>query len=215
VRAFFLIVVAVVAIITANLWINLSSQFESIWEALRHAAFNVASLISTTGFSSADFNLWPALSQTLLILVLIIGGCAGSTAGGLKCIRAMLLFKGIKRNISQIIRPQRIKVVRVNDKTMDEKLLSNTNAYFATYILIILVSFVVISVDGFSLMTNFSAVVSCFNNTGPGFEAVGPACNFADFSWFSKLILSIDMLAGRLEIFPILILFNFHSWRRH
>lgn len=210
-RLYFSLIAVSVTLIT----LNLLGTYASVGETLRHAFFQVSSIITTTGFATVDFDLWPAFSKAILLLLMFVGGCAGSTAGGLKCIRAMLLFKGIKRNISQIIRPQRIKVVRVNDKTMDEKLLSNTNAYFATYILIILVSFVVISVDGFSLMTNFSAVVSCFNNIGPGFEAVGPACNFADFSWFSKLILSIDMLAGRLEIFPILILFNFHSWRRH
>lgn len=207
VRAFFLIVVAVVAIITANLWINLSSQFESIWEALRHAAFNVASLISTTGFSSADFNLWPALSQTLLILVLIIGGCAGSTAGGIKVSRILILFKGMARELRTIVHPRQVKKISIDGKPVDREVIRSVNAYITTFIVIFAVSLIAISFEGRDLITSFTSVAATIGNAGPGLGGVGPMANYADFSIFSKLVLTFDMLAGRLELFPMLILF--------
>ena len=200
---------------TALITLNLLGRYANVGEALRHAFFQVSSILTTTGFSTTDFDLWPTFSKAILFLLMFFGGCAGSTAGGLKCIRALLLFKGIKRNLSQIIRPSRVKVVRINEKAMDERLISNTNAYFATYMLILLASFLIVSLDGFSLMTSFSAALACFNNVGPGFDAVGPTCNFAELSWLSKIVLTLDMLAGRLEIFPILILFNWRMWKRH
>ncbi len=204
------IVVASIALIT----INLLGTYASFGETLRHAAFQVSSIITTTGFSTVDFDLWPSFSKAILMILMVVGACAGSTGGGLKCIRVLLLFKGIKRNIQQVLRPRRVRVIRVNDKTMDEKIVSNTNAYFATYMLLIFVSFLIVSIDGFSVTTNFTAVLSCFNNIGPGLEAVGPMCNFAGYSVLSKLVLIFDMLAGRLEIFPILLLFNFRTWQK-
>ena len=210
-RLYFGIVIGSIVLIT----LNLLGTYASLGETVRHAAFQVSSIVTTTGFSTVDFDLWPAFSKAILILLMVVGACAGSTGGGLKCIRVLLLVKGIRRNISQMLRPRRVRVIRVNEKTMDEKIISNTNAYFATYMFLILLSFLIVSIDGFSIASNFTAVLSCFNNIGPGFEAVGPMCNFSGYSVLSKLVLIFDMLAGRLEIFPILILFNARVWRKN
>ncbi len=181
-------------------------------QALHHAAFQVASIISTTGFATADFDLWPSFSKAILMVLMITGACAGSTAGGLKLARALLLIKTLRRNARQVLHPNRVQVVRNNGQVVSEKVLEHANAYFAAYIIIILVSFLLISLDEFSLTTNFTAVLACFNNVGPGFDGVGPTCSFAAYSGFSKLVLTMDMLAGRLEIFPILALFSRGSW---
>lgn len=194
---------------------NLRGLYGSFWDGLRHAAFQVSSIVTTTGFSTADFDLWPAFSKGILLFLMMIGACAGSTGGGFKCVRALLLLKGVRRNISQVLRPQRVEVIRMNGSPVNERIVTGTNAYLGAYVLILIVSFLLISIDGFSVMTNFSAVLACFNNIGPGFDAVGPTCNFSLFSGFSKLILIVDMLAGRLEIFPILVLFSAHTWKRN
>ncbi len=144
---------------------------------------------------------------------MLIGACAGSTGGGFKCGRVLLLFKSLHRNIRQVINPQKIQVVRVNKHKIDEKVLKNNNAYVSAYVIIIILSFIVISLDGFSITTNLSAVVSCFNNIGPGFDVVGPSCNYGSFGYLSKCVLIADMLAGRLEIFPILVLFSRSTWK--
>lgn len=193
---------------------NLRGFYDTLGETVRHAAFQVASIVTTTGYATTDFDLWPGFSKAILLFLMVIGACAGSTGGGFKCGRALLLVKNMLRSVRQIIHPQKVQVVRFNGQTVDEKVLANANTYLAAYVVIIIASFVLISVDGFSLMTNFSAVLACFNNIGPGFEAVGPNCNFGAFSIFSKLVLIMDMLAGRLEIFPILILFSRTTWKR-
>ena len=146
---------------------------------------------------------------------MFIGGCAGSTGGGMKCARVLLLFKSLARNVSQLLHPNRVRTVRTSGRTVDERILSNTDAYFSAYIIILLMSVLVISLDNFSFTTNFTATLSCLNNIGPGLEAVGPTCNYGDFSILSKLVLSLNMLLGRLEIFPMLILFMPSTWRRH
>ena len=146
---------------------------------------------------------------------MITGACAGSTCGGMKCARVLLLFKGLRRNIRQMLHPNRVEVVRVNGRAVDEKVMSGVNGYLSAYVLILFLSFVVVCFDGFSIGTNFSAVLSCFNNIGPGFEAVGPMMNFSEFNAISKLVLIFDMLAGRLEIFPILLFFAPGSWRKN
>ena len=143
---------------------------------------------------------------------MFVGACAGSTCGGMKLARIMLIFKSLRRNIRQVMNPRKVQVVRNNGKIVDERVLSNTNAYLAAYVVIIIISFLLISTDGFSTGTNLSAVLACFNNIGPGLEAVGPSCNFSAYSNFSKLVLIMDMLAGRLEIFPILALFSRGTW---
>ena len=147
------------------------------------------------------------------MFLMVVGACAGSTGGGLKVARLLLLLKSLKRNIGQVLNPRRVQVVRNNGQAVDEKIIDNTNAYLAAYTCIIVFSFVMVSLDNFSIGTNFTAVLACFNNIGPGLEAVGPTCNYAGYSDFSKLVLSADMLAGRLEIFPILLLFSRSTWK--
>ena len=154
------------------------------------------------------------LSKAILIVLMVIGACAGSTGGGIKVARLILIFKSLARNIRQVVSPRRVELVRNNGEVVDEKILDNTNAYLAAYTIIIFGVFLIISLDGFSIGTNFSAVLCTFNNIGPGFEAVGPTCNFSAFSDLSKLVLSWAMLAGRLEIFPILVLFSHNTWKK-
>ena len=194
--------------------LDIRHLYGTLEESIRHAAFQVGTLVSSTGFASTDFDLWPSFSKAILICLMLVGACAGSTGGGLKVARLVLLFKSLRRNIRQTLNPKKVQVIRNNDTMVDEKVLSNTNAYLAAYIIILFVSFALVSLDGFSVETNFSAVVSCFNNMGPGFAAVGPTCNFGGYSAFSKIILSLDMLLGRLEIFPILVLLSRSTWKR-
>ena len=210
-RLYFCIVAVSIALIT---W-NIAGMYDTFGEGLRHAAFQVASIISTSGFSSVDFDLWPTFSKGILTILMITGACAGSTCGGMKCARVLLLFKGLRRNIRQMVRPNRVEVVRVNGRAVDEKIMSGVNGYLSAYVMILFLSFVVVCFDGFSIGTNFTAVLSCFNNIGPGFEAVGPMMHFGNFSILSKLVLIFDMLAGRLEIFPILLFFSAGSWRKN
>jgi trk system potassium uptake protein TrkH len=153
-------------------------------------------------------------SKGLLLLLMVVGACAGSTAGGLKCARLLLLFKSLGRNIRKLVNPKKVQVVRINGRAVGETVIDHANAYLAAYVIIIVLSFLVISIDNQTIGTNLSAVLACFNNIGPGMEAVGPTCNFGFFSPLSKLVLIFDMLAGRLEIFPILILFSSYNWKR-
>lgn len=192
---------------------NLRGFYGSFGETLRHAAFQVASIVTTTGFATTDFDLWPAFSKGILLCLMLVGACAGSTGGGFKMGRLLLILKGLRRSVRQIVHPGKVEVVRVNGRPVDEKVMDNTNAYLAAYTLIMGLSFLLISLDNFSVLTNISAVIACFNNIGPGLEQVGPACNFGDFSILSKCVLIADMLAGRLEIFPILILFSRTTWK--
>ena len=194
--------------------LNTMGSYDTLEETIRHAAFQVGSIITTTGYATTDFDLWPSFSKTILLCLMVVGACAGSTGGGLKVGRVMLLLKGLRRNIRQLLNPRKVELVRNNGTVVDEKVLDNTNAYLAAYVLIIFGIFAVISLDGFSTGTNFSAVLACFNNIGPGLEAVGPTCNFSAYSDLSKLVLSWAMLAGRLEIFPILVLFSGDTWKR-
>ena len=193
--------------------LNLRGFYDSIWETLRHAAFQVSSIITTTGYATTDFDLWPSFSKTILLCLMVVGASAGSTGGGLKVARLLLLIKSLRRNIRQMLHPNKVQVVRNNGSVVSEKVLDNCNAYLAAYVIIIFAVFAIISLDGFSVGTNFSAVLCTFNNIGPGLEAVGPTCNFAAFSGLSKLVLSWAMLAGRLEIFPILALFSVGTWK--
>ncbi len=201
---------------TLAITLNVRHLFTSFGEALRHAAFQVGSLITTTGFSTTDFDLWPTFSKAILIFIMFVGASAGSTGGGIKCARILLLFKGLLRNIAQVIHPQKVQTIRVNNKSVDERVVSNTNAYLFTYLTIFVVSFLLVSLDPYarSVTSSFTSVLACFNNIGPGLDAVGPTCNFGGYAWWSKLILIFDMLAGRLELFPILVLFSPRAWRR-
>lgn len=192
---------------------NLIGHYDSLKETLHHAAFQVASIITTTGFATTDFDLWPEFSKTVLLCLMVIGACAGSTGGGFKCSRVVLMIKELRRSVQRIIHPGKVQVIRFNGRPVEEKVMKNLKAFVAAYVMLLSLSFFLISVDGFSVTTNLSAVLSCFNNIGPGLDMVGPTSNFGAFSIFSKIILMIDMLAGRLEIFPILILFSRSAWK--
>ena len=194
---------------------NTRELYGTLEETIRHTAFQVGSIITTTGYATVDFDLWPSFSKTILLCLMVVGACAGSTGGGLKIARLLLLLKGARRNIRRMLNPRRIEVVRNNGAAVNEQVLDNTNAYLSAYVVIIFMVFLIISLDGFSVGTNFSAVLCTFNNIGPGLEAVGPTCNFSQFSPLSKIVLSWAMLAGRLEIFPMLILFSRSTWKSH
>ncbi len=193
--------------------LNLGDFYSTLGETVRHAFFQVATIITTTGYATTDYELWPGLSKAILLCLMVVGASAGSTGGGFKCSRLLLVLKSLRRSVRKIVHPQKVQAVRMNGHPVDEKVIQNTNAYLAAYVTAVMASFLLISVDGFSITTNLSAVLVCFNNIGPGFEMVGPTCNFAVYGTFSKLVLIMDMLAGRLEIFPILILFSRTTWR--
>ena len=209
-RTYLIIILVSILFIT----LNIRDLYPTMGETVRHSAFPVGSIITTTGFSTVDFDLWPSFSKTILLLLMISGACAGSTGGGMKVARLMLIFKSLGRNIRRSISPRKVELVRNNGAPVDEKILDNVNAYLAAYVAIIFGIFLVISLDGYSIGTNFSAVMCTFNNIGPGFEAVGPMCNFSIYSDFSTLVLTWGMLAGRLEIFPILVLFSRNTWKK-
>ena len=209
-RLYFGIVLGSILLIT----LDLRGYYGTLEKTVRQAAFQVASIITTTGYASTDFDLWPSFSKSLLLCLMVVGASAGSTGGGLKVARLLLLLKGARRNIRQTLNPRKVELVRNNGNVVDENILDSTNAYLSAYVIILFAVFAIISLDGFSTGTNFSAVLACFNNIGPGLEAVGPTCNFAAFSDLSKLVLSWAMLAGRLEIFPILVLFSRNTWKR-
>ena len=215
---FFGIYFSAVAIIITNLCVSGGYTFVN---ALRDVTFNVASLISTSGFGTADFTKWPVLSQVVLLIAMCIGGCAGSTAGGLKVSRFVMLGKTSLLNVKKTLSPRSVCTVKMDGKPVDETTLRNAQSFFIIYILIIIISTILVSIgkNGFSgeyssFETNFSAVIACFNNIGPGIGAVGPTGNFAGYNIFAKLVLCFDMLLGRLEIFPILLLFTPNSWKK-
>ena len=184
------------------------------WVALRHAAFQVSSIITTTGYSTVDFDTWHSFSKGILMLLMLTGACAGSTGGGFKMSRVLILFKNLRRNIRQVINPCKVMAIRSGGRIMDETVVTNTGAYLAAYMFIMVISILAIGIDGQSVETNITAVFACLNNIGPGLDAVGPTCNFGIFSNFSKIILSLNMLLGRLEIFPFLVLLSRSTWKR-
>ena len=206
--------VGLAVLCVVGLVLTIRPLYGTLEETIRHAAFQVSSVMTTTGFATTDFDLWPSFSKAILLLLMMVGACAGSTGGGIKCIRVVMLFKILRRNIRQLLNPQKVQVVRSNDRVMDEKVLSNINAYLAAYVIIMVLSVLLLSLDGFSLETNLSATLATLNNIGPGLAAVGPTCTFADYSVLSKLVLIFNMLLGRLEIFPILALFSRGTWVR-
>ena len=208
---FFLIVVALSVFLIS---FNINSLYPDYLTSLRHAFFQVSTIISTTGFSSVDFDLWPEFSRMLLVLLMLCGACAGSTGGGMKCSRILLLLKCVRREIRQILHPRSVSVVKLDGRVVDEKVLHTVMVFLGTYMLIAFSAMLVVALDDFSFGTTFTAVVACIGNIGPGLEQVGPMGNFADFSPFSKVVLSMCMIIGRLEIFPILVLFSKSAWQR-
>ncbi len=209
-RAYIIIACSSALMIT----LNISKMYSGIGEAFRHAAFQVSSIMTTTGYASVDFEQWPAFSKAILFLLMFIGASAGSTGGGLKVSRVLLLAKNIRRTIGKTLHPRKVYTVRLDGKIVEESICNGVDAYLAVYCAILLLSFAVISLDGYSIGTNFSAVTACFNNIGPGFEIVGATGNYGHYSCLSKVILSLDMLLGRLEIFPLLALVSPGLWSR-
>ena len=209
-RLYFGIAAGSIVLIT----INISRMYNTVYESVHHAAFQVVSIMTTTGYGTVDFEQWPAFSKAILLSLMFIGASAGSTGGGLKVSRVLLLMKSIRRTIRKALHPRRVQPVYMDGRAVSEEVCGNVNAYLAIYCVILVLSFAIISVDGFSIGTNFSAVASCFNNIGPGFELVGATQNFSIYSDLSKIILSLDMLLGRLEIFPLLLLLSPDTWSR-
>ena len=205
---------AVTAIATAIISINIAASMPTYADAVRTAAFQVASVISTTGFATADFNRWPELSRILLVILMFIGACAGSTGGGMKCSRILVILRTIKAQVRSIIHPRAVSVVKLDGAPLSDSTVRTIYTYFATYIIITFASALVVGLDNFSFGTTLTAVITCISNVGPGLEAVGPMGNFAAFSPLSKLVLSMCMVIGRLEIFPILVLFSRSAWKR-
>ncbi len=193
---------------------NILPMYSGIAEAVRHAFFQVASIITTTGYSTVDFNLWPGFSKAVLVVLMFVGGCAGSTAGGIKISRFIIAIKTVFRDIRKMLHPRSVSSVKFEGKTTDEKTINSVSIYFAFYIIIFLALFLIISLEPFDFETNFTAVSACFNNIGPGLSAVGPMESFAGYSDAATLLLTFAMLLGRLEIFPILLIFTPSMWKK-
>lgn len=194
--------------------INTRHMFNSLGQTVQQVAFQVATIITTTGYATTDFDLWPTFSKAIIIILMFCGASAGSTGGGFKCGRVLLLFKNLRRNMQKTLNPQKVLVVRNNGQMVSEKVLDNLNTYLIAYVLITIFSLLLLCLDGKSLTTTMTAVIACFNNIGPGLDGVGPTCNYHLFSGMSKVILIFDMLAGRLEIFPIMVLLSKNTWKK-
>lgn len=204
--------IGVVTVSTLIITFNISSMFDSVSETLRHSAFQVATVISTTGFSTVDFNQWPGLSKTVLFLLMFVGGCAGSTAGGFKITRVLILLKNVKRELKKLLHPRSVNALKFEGKRLDESTVSSVGTYLAIYAFFLCGILLLLSFEPFDFETNVSATVACFNNIGPGFNAVGPAASFAEYSPFAKVLLSLAMLFGRLEIYPLFIALSPSTW---
>lgn len=210
VRCYFIIILVAVALISWNTF----SMYDNLGTTVRHALFQVGSIITTTGFATTDFNLWPELSKTILVILMFIGACAGSTGGGIKISRFVILFKTVRKEIRTFLHPSQIGKVSVDGKIIPHEVVRSVNVFMITYIFLFVGSALLISLDNFDGITNFTSVVATLSNIGPGLSAIGPMGNYAQFSVLSKLVFIFDMLAGRLELFPILMLFTRDTWRK-
>lgn len=194
--------------------INIRDRFESLFETFHTALFHTASVMTTTGFSTVDFNLWPEFSKMIILFLTLIGACAGSTGGGFKVSRLLLMLKSVKNELSYVVHPRSIKKIHMDGHVVSDTVMKSTQIYLITYVIIYMISVLLLSLDKFDFVTNFSAVAANLNNVGPGFGVVGPAGNFSQYSVFSKFVLMFDMLTGRLELFPMLILFSPKTWKK-
>lgn len=210
IRYYFGIILASIILIA----INTRHMFSGFAQAFQQSAFQVGSIITTTGYSTTDFNQWPALSKTILVLLMFIGACAGSTGGGIKVSRIVLLLKAARKEFQLYLHPNAVKKIKMDQKTVSHETLRSTNIFLSVYLIIFCGSVLLISLDNFDLITNFTSVAATLNNIGPGLEIVGPMGNFSSFSYLSKSVLIFDMLAGRLEIFPLLLLFFKNTWKK-
>lgn len=211
VRWYFGIIAVSIGLIT----FNVRHMFGSIAEALRNAAFQVGSIITTTGFATTDFNLWPQMSKTILVVIMFIGACAGSTGGGIKVSRIIILLKTVKQEMSYFIHPRSVHVIKMDDKALDKDTVRGVSTFLSTYIIIFGISVFIIAFDNLDMVTNFTAVTATINNIGPGLEIVGPTGNYSVFSPLAKYVLMFDMLAGRLELYPLLLLFSPSVWKKN
>lgn len=210
-RVFLCVVLTSTVLVTLNNF----KLFDSFFEAIHHSSFAVASIISTSGFVTVDFNKWPEFSKGILVCLMFFGACAGSTGGGIKVSRVVILFKALKREFVSLIHPKSIKSIHLNGKRIDDEVLKHTNAYVVCYVAIFVISFLLVSLDVFNFETNITAVAATLNNVGPGLSAVGPIGNYAGFSVLSKIVLIIDMICGRLELFPIMIILLPQTWKKN
>lgn len=204
VKYYFLIIIAAIAII----FFNIRDMFSSTFETITHTTFQVASIISSTGYSSADFDLWPNICKVVLLILMFVGACAGSTGGGIKVTRLVVLVKTVSKELKSYIHPKRVSKVKMDGKPVEHEVVRAINVFFITFILMFFTSILLISIENYDFATNLSAVLATMNNIGPGLSLVGPTANFSFFNDFSKYVLMFDMLAGRLELFPLLILFH-------
>ena len=212
VRGYAAFYLGITLLITFNMWFERGGSFLGQFQQV---AFQTSSVMTTTGFATQDFNLWPEFSKVLMGLLMVIGGCTGSTAGGIKVSRILIYMKGIGKEIAAQIHPKRVKVICSDKKRIPDETLRSVYIYLAVYVLIMAVSVIIVSIDGHDWETTFSSVLATLNNIGPGFGGVGPACNFAFFSPLSKIVLIIDMIAGRLELIPLFIFMMPDTWRRN
>ena len=210
VKAYLLIVVSSVIIIT----LNILPLFATAYDAFHHTLFTVSSIITTTGFATVDFNQWPELSRIMLVLLMIVGACAGSTGGGVKVSRFVILFKAAAAEFRRLLHPRAVKVVTMDGKPIGKETISGIQSYMLIYAVITLVSILLVSLDNYDMITTITAVEATLNNIGPGLNLVGPTGNYALFSPLSKIVLTLDMLLGRLELFPVLILLMPSTWRK-
>lgn len=204
----------IIAVSILVIAVDISHSFSDLGDALHHSAFQVASIITTTGFSTVDFDLWPTLSKSILVILMFIGACAGSTGGGIKVSRITIAFKTVCKEMSSMIHPRSVKILKMEGKNIEHNVLRSVNTYIMTYIIVFTASALIISLDRFDMVTTFTSVAATFNNIGPGLSLVGPTSNFGEFSPLSKYVLMFDMLAGRLELFPMLLLFSVRTWRK-
>lgn len=204
---------AMILIAVTIIFLNVRTMYPTGFEAMTHSVFQVASLATSTGFSTTDFDLWPQTSQTILIIVMFVGACAGSTGGGIKVSRIVIMFKTVLKELNSYIHPKSVRKINVEGKPVDHEVVRSINVFFITFMIIFSLSVFAISFEDEDLVTNFTAVLTTINNMGPGLSKVGPTQNFGHFNVFSKLVLMFDMLAGRLELFPLLILFHPAIWK--
>lgn len=209
-RWFIIIVLISISIITLN---NVNT-FNNFFISLKNSSFQVSSIMSTTGFSTYNFNTWPSLSKWVIVILMFFGGCAGATSGGMKISRIIILFKSVINEIKTSIRPHQVSTIRFNGKPVDNKIIKGISSFFIAYMFLLIFGTLIISIDNFDIITNFTSVLTCLSNVGPGLNIIGPTGNFSVFSNLSKLFLSLLMLTGRLEIFPILVLFTPKMWRK-
>ncbi len=208
VRTYFIIILISIILIS----INVFSMYGNVFETVQQSAFQVATIITTTGFATTDFDLWPMFSKTILIILMFIGACAGSTGGGIKVQRVVILGKSIKRELDVIAHPRHVEKMKLDGHAIEETVVHSVLIFLAAYVVIFVGSLLIVSLDNFGFATSFTSVAATLNNIGPGLELVGPTGNYSGFSVLSKIVLCFDMLAGRLEVFPMLVLFAKNTW---